>query len=73
MNTLQMIQQLTPAIAAIAVLALPWATLLAMPAVEAASNSKQDDQWHTRVGAALRWSSVMGRSRTVQPAYALAA
>ncbi len=73
MNTLQMIQQFTPAIAAITVVGLPWATLLAMPVIEAASRDSSNDKWHTRVGGALRWSGMMARARTAQPAYALAA
>jgi hypothetical protein len=73
MNTLQMIQQVAPAIAAFAVLGLPWATLAAMPLIEAASREPSDDKWHTRVGVALRWSSMMAQPKAARPPLALAA
>ena len=61
METLQMLQQITPAVGAFAVLALPYATLLVMHIVEAATKRTLDDTWQARAGAALRWSSTVAR------------
>lgn len=59
MEALNTLQQTAPAIAAFAVLALPWITLLAMHTAEAASRRGLDDKWQSRARAAVRWSGTL--------------
>jgi hypothetical protein len=56
METLQTIQQLAPATAVAALLALPWIAALVMHAFGSANISMHDDKWNTRAAAAMRTS-----------------
>jgi hypothetical protein len=56
METLQMIQTLTPATMMVALLVLPWSALLLMHAISAGSGAALDDKWNARAAAAVRWT-----------------
>jgi hypothetical protein len=56
METLQMIQTLTPASMTVALLILPWSVLFLMHAISAGSSAALDDKWNTRAAAAVRWA-----------------
>jgi hypothetical protein len=56
METLQMIQTLTPATMMVALLVLPWSALALMHAMSAGSGAALDDKWNARAAAAVRWA-----------------
>jgi hypothetical protein len=58
METLQMIQTLTPATMMVALLVLPWPALVLMHAISAGSGAALDDKWNARAAAAVRWAGV---------------
>jgi len=66
METLQMIQTLTPATMMVAMLVLPWSALALMHAISAGSGAALDDKWNTRAAAAVRWAGAHIAPTTVR-------
>ena len=58
MQSLQMIQHLDAASVVVALLALPWLTVMLMHAVGAQYRASYNDSWNARAGAAVRWARV---------------
>jgi hypothetical protein len=66
MDTLQMIQSITPAATITALLALPWIAVVLMHAVSAKSSVALDDKWNSRAQAALRWAGTVAAPNSKQ-------
>jgi hypothetical protein len=58
METVQMIQQISPAAAIVAALALPWVAAVVMHAVSAMSNVSLNEQRAYLANAATRWTGL---------------
>jgi hypothetical protein len=59
METLQTLQQFAPATTVTGLLMLSWLALAAMHVYGASSRALRDDNWHSRAGAAVRWTGAV--------------